>query len=83
MDVDLNLGKTEWHGGKLYRTCPDCYKPVQLNKPLLGSLHLCVTVCEKRGYHSGPFFSKSRVGPFWNRRDDFRCQSCDQVVDVR
>lgn len=29
-------------GNKLYAVCADCGGLVQVNKPLLGSLHLCV-----------------------------------------
>ena len=32
----------EWHGSKLYGTCSDCGKLVQINKKGLGSLHVCV-----------------------------------------
>ena len=30
-----------WSGGKAFLQCPNCYKFVQLNKPLLGGLHFC------------------------------------------
>lgn len=71
----------EWHGGKPFAICSDCEKPVQLNKPLLGAAHICTPViCEKRGHHSGPFFTVERVGWFWNRRDEYRCTDCREVV---
>jgi hypothetical protein len=30
-------------GGKLYAQCPDCGKLVRVNKPILGSLHICLS----------------------------------------
>lgn len=30
-------------GGKLYQRCGYCMNLVQINKPLLGALHLCLT----------------------------------------
>lgn len=68
-----------WHGGHPWRMCFDCGKPVRLDKPLIGSLHMCATACEKRGRHSGSLIKK-RVGPFWNRRDQFTCPDCHEVV---
>ncbi len=32
--------------GKIYKWCRDCKKLVRLNKPIFGSLHLCVTEAE-------------------------------------
>lgn len=29
-------------GGKIYSTCDDCGKLVRVNKPLFGSLHVCI-----------------------------------------
>ena len=40
-------GKTVWHGDKLYGTCDDCYKLVQLNKRGFGSMHVCLSVYER------------------------------------
>ena len=33
--------------GKLWARCPDCAKLVRLDKPLFGSLHICLTDEEK------------------------------------
>ena len=70
----------EWHGHSAYARCSDCRKLVRVNKPIVGGLHICVTDCEKRGKHSGPFYSHRRVGPFWNRRDEYRCWDCNMLI---
>ena len=72
----------EWHGGKPFGICADCGKPVRLNKPLFGDLHFCLTDCAIRGHHSGPFFNHRLVGPFWDRRNEYQCVDCHQVIDV-
>ena len=40
-------GKTVWHGEKLYGTCYECYKLVQLNKRGFGSMHVCLSAYER------------------------------------
>lgn len=40
-------GETVWHGDKLYGTCDECYKLVQLNKRGFGSMHVCLSQYEK------------------------------------
>ena len=37
----MKPGEIVLSGGKLYGLCPKCGKLVRINKPLLGSLHLC------------------------------------------
>lgn len=59
--------------------CYDCGKVVKLNKPLFGALHLCLTRCERRGYHSKLLFHE-RVGAFWKRRTRYRCMDCYSSV---
>jgi len=66
--------------GMQLRVCADCGDLVRINKPILGSLHICVTECERRGHHSGPYFELRRVGPFWNRRNQYRCWDCHEIV---
>lgn len=72
---------TEWHGEKAYRRCPDCRQLIQVNKTLFGSLHFCVTECEKRGHHSAAT-STEVVGWWWDRRIEHKCLDCGQVVEV-
>jgi hypothetical protein len=38
-------------GGKVLDTCGKCGKYVQINKRLGGSLHFCITDCQKVGRH--------------------------------
>lgn len=38
-------------GGRVFDTCARCGKLVQLNKPLVGGLHLCATDCQLAGRH--------------------------------
>lgn len=40
-------GKTAWHGDKLYSTCDDCYKLVQINKRGIGGIHICISAYER------------------------------------
>jgi len=72
---------TEWHGEKAYQRCPDCRQSVQVNKTLFGSLHFCVTECEKRGRHSASTTAKM-VGWLWDRHIEHRCVDCGQVVEL-
>jgi hypothetical protein len=37
-------------GGKLMTVCPDCGQIVRLDKPFLGSLHICTTPEERKMY---------------------------------
>jgi hypothetical protein len=37
----LRRGEIVEVGGKLYAYCPECKKLVRVDKPFLGSLHLC------------------------------------------
>lgn len=30
-------------GNKIYKNCPDCEQLIQINKFLIGSLHICLT----------------------------------------
>lgn len=57
--------------------CAACGQVVRINKPVIGSLHLCLTECEQRRSHVP---EKHRVGPFWARRDEIRCQDCLEVL---
>jgi hypothetical protein len=41
MLLELQMGRSLVIGGKVYRVCPGCKSVVQLNKPFLGSVHLC------------------------------------------
>lgn len=50
--------------------CAVCGKPIRVDKPLLGSLHLCLTDCEIRGHHGRP----RRAGFLGRRR---QCEDCD------
>lgn len=34
--------------GKLYAVCPDCGQLVRINKPIIGSLHVCLSEEERR-----------------------------------
>jgi hypothetical protein len=68
-----------WQNGHAYGVCADCHKIVRLNKPVLGGLHICLTVCEKRGQHAQVLKVK-RVGPFWARRDEQSCPDCGSVI---
>jgi hypothetical protein len=61
-----------------YLVCADCRSLVRIDKPIFGSLHVCVTRCEKRGHHG--VGQPRRVGPFWARRDEVRCTDCHDIV---
>lgn len=37
-------------GGKLMSACPDCGQIVRLDKPFVGSLHICTTPEERKMY---------------------------------
>jgi hypothetical protein len=37
----IQPGTKLYIGSKIYLLCPDCGQLVRLNKPLIGSLHLC------------------------------------------
>jgi hypothetical protein len=39
-----------WRGHHCYEVCGVCGKLVRLNKPLLGSLHICLTEEERNGF---------------------------------
>lgn len=39
-------------GGKVYEVCGKCGQIVRFDKPLLGSLHICVTPEEERSYRN-------------------------------
>jgi hypothetical protein len=67
----------EWHGGKAYSTCAVCSKPVQINKPGLGSIHVCLNECEQAGRHLD-LRTRTR-GPLWQRRDEKYCAACSAV----
>lgn len=69
-----------WQAGKAYGVCADCKSVVRLNKPLFGSLHVCVTVCQKRGQHSQPFYRHRRAGWLWWARDEYTCCDCSTVL---
>ncbi len=64
-------------GRRAYRTCLDCGKPVRVNKPVVGSVHVCVTDCEKAGLHLA--VEDRRAGPFWARRTDRVCTACGAI----
>ena len=43
LDTDaLKDGKIVVVGNKLYGICANCGKLIQINKPIIGSIHLCV-----------------------------------------
>jgi hypothetical protein len=46
--------------GKVFDRCGKCGKIVQLNKPLLGGLHVCTSECEQAGRHLGPVRTETR-----------------------
>lgn len=69
--------KVEWHDGKAYARCPDCGKLVQVNKTLFGSLHLCISECQKARRHLD--VQTRQRGPFWNRRTETYCAECGAV----
>ena len=41
-------GETVILNGKMYMTCEDCGRPVQVNKFIIGSMHFCVNPEERR-----------------------------------
>lgn len=61
-------------GNKVYSRCHDCDTLVQVNKPVLGSLHMCRSWCELYGHTP----VKKRRGPFWRRRTQLRCTRCEE-----
>lgn len=63
----------EWHGDKAYGTCADCGKLVQVNKPVVGSLHVCTTACDRAGRHLD--IESVRCG-FMKRKTKKRCKVC-------
>jgi len=68
------VSAVEWHGDKAFNTCADCGKLVQINKSIFGSLHLCISDCEKAGRHLD--IQTRRRGPFWARRTETYCARC-------
>lgn len=36
-------GEEVFVNGKVYALCPQCRQVIRMNKPLIGSLHLCTT----------------------------------------
>ena len=47
MTIDLPGGR--WlSGGKIFGTCEMCEKVVRLDKPLIGSMHLCLEQEERQ-----------------------------------
>ena len=74
-----------WVGDRAYIRCSDCQKMVQLNKPVFGGLHVCVSACQKAQRETGrPDFHWSaktrRRGPFWARRTEQWCGVCGEVT---
>lgn len=65
-------------GNRTYAVCGDCRTLVRINKPILGGLHVCVSICEARGRHGG--WITRREGPFWARRSETRCTDCGMVT---
>jgi len=63
-------------GGKLYDRCVRCDSLVRVNKPLLGSAHICLTDCEAAKRHLAP--REIRRGWPWNRRTVVTCDRCGQ-----
>jgi hypothetical protein len=56
-------------------TCPDCHKLVRF-KPVVGTMHVCISSCQKAGRHLDPVVEK--VGPPWRRRRQIRCRTCNR-----
>lgn len=52
--------------GKIYDYCSDCGRLVRLNKPILGSLHICLTEEEKRYKRS---VEAQKQAPYWHKSD--------------
>ena len=46
--IDLKPGQFMIVNGKIYGRCADCKDLVRVDKWLIGSLHLCVSVKERR-----------------------------------
>lgn len=67
-----------WHNGRAYAQCPTCGKPVRVNKPVLGTLHLCLTPCEIAGRHLD--VKTRRRGPFWRRYTQTYCAIEGNVI---
>lgn len=80
--MSTRVGAVEWHGERAYAWCADCGSLVQINKRVFGAMHLCVNECVRRGHHS-QFALHRRVGPFWRRRDEYRCADCGTVIEPR
>lgn len=73
--MSLYPGTTvEWHGARAYARCERCGKPVQLNKRLLGSAHLCATDCEVAGRHLD--VAEEQRGRLWWKRTVLVCRRC-------
>lgn len=67
----------EWHGSAGYARCGTCGQPVRVNKPILGSLHLCLNACQQARRHLDQ--RTRRAGPFWRRRTERYCAACLEV----
>jgi hypothetical protein len=57
--------------GSVYAFCYDCRQLVQIDKKVLGSLHFCLTDCERYGH----LLQERRRG-FWQRRTVQWCSRC-------
>ena len=53
-------GRTAWHGDRLYGTCDNCGKLVQLNKRGVGSMHICISPYE-RALRNGEIVSLLKI----------------------
>lgn len=38
----MEYGKPYFINGKIYGLCADCHQVVRMDKPILGSVHICV-----------------------------------------
>lgn len=66
-------------GGKVIAFCGQCGKPVQLNK-LIGSLHFCVSDCERAGKHLA--LREEVRGHLWWKRAWRVCDECGRERPV-
>ena len=52
------LGKVYNEGGKLFAICGECGSWVQLNKPIIGSMHQCISTSDKVKRQCDKLFQK-------------------------
>lgn len=59
----------------MFVCCAACNKWVRVDKPIVGSIHICLLECERTGIH---IIRERRRGPFWKRRTEAYCKTCDK-----